>query len=443
MGEGLSALEVLRERLISGAETPAEVMVEAQMWADQGAAELAAAAGEGVHPGGTYLWRDAEAAVRYAETLPERFPVAASRPLLYGVPVSVKDCFDLAGTVTSCGSRFYAELHAPATENAWIVDRLLAAGAVVTGKTHLHQLAYGITGENEEYGDCLQPRDRGLLTGGSSSGAVASVQEGSAMVAVGTDTGGSVRVPAALCGMAGYRASHGLFPEEVCWKGGAHLAQSFDTLGLLFSDLRDGPVLGSAVFGLERAAAPSGVRIGFVGDEFLTDCEADVMAAYAAWKLRFEACGVALEQFETEFWGESKEIFTTIQASEAAALHRGYFDRFEKTIGERLAWGASLTANEIAGMHRRHKAFCARMTELFDRHDFLVLPCAPVSRLVAGEDQSGARARILRYTSPISLAGLPTVTLPGEAVGDHFGTGVQLVGKKGRDAELLAFAAAI
>ena len=117
------------------------------------------------------------------------------------------------------------------------------------GKTHLHQLAYGITGENEDYGNSQQPRDRTLLTGGSSSGAVASVQEGSAMVAVGTDTGGSVRVPAALCGMAGYRASHGLFPEDVCWNGGAHLAVSFDTLGLLFEDLRDGPVLGQAVFG--------------------------------------------------------------------------------------------------------------------------------------------------------------------------------------------------
>lgn len=436
MAEGLSALGDLRERLRVGAVTPGEVVASAQRCAD----ERAAFEGTGC---GTYVRRDAEAAVRYAEGLPQRFRNPGTRPLLYGVPVSVKDCFDLEGTVTGCGSKFYARLHKPARQNAWIVERLLDAGAVVIGKTHLHQLAYGITGENEDYGDSLQPRDRALLTGGSSSGAVASVQEGSAMVAVGTDTGGSVRVPAALCGMAGYRASHGLFPEEVCWKGGAHLAVSFDTLGLLFQDLRDGPLLGQAVFGLGLAEVPTDVAIGFVGEEFLGDCEADVMAGYAAWKRRLEERGAVLQCFDTEFWRESKELLMPIQASEAAALHRGYFDRFEKAIAERLAWGASIGAAELATLRTRHTAFCARMNALFEEYDFLVLPCAPVSRLFAGEDQSGARARILRYTAPASLAGLPALTLPGEVLGEFFGTGVQLVAKQGKDAELLAFAAVV
>lgn len=440
MGEGSTALGELRERLSTGAVTPGELAAEAQRRADASAALKGADCG-------TYVWRDAEAAVRYAERLPERFPDAAARPPLYGIPVSIKDCFDVAGTVTGCGSQFYAEINSPVTENAWIVERLLDAGAVVTGKTHLHQLAYGITGENEDHGNSLQPRERSLLTGGSSSGAAASVQEGSAVVAVGTDTGGSVRVPAALCGLAGYRASHGLFHEEVCWKGGAHLAISFDTLGLLFRDLRDGPLLGQAVFGLESAALPrsariGNARIGFVGEEFLGDCDADVMAAYAAWKQRLSEHGAALERFGTEFWGESKEIFMAIQASEAAALHRGRFAHFEKAIAERLAWGASISAEELTELRRRHVGFCAKMDALFERYDFLVLPCAPVSRLLAGVDQSGARARILRYTAPISMAGLPTVTLPGEMVCDFFGTGVQLVAKKGNDAELLAFAAA-
>lgn len=436
MAEGLSALGELRERLRTGGVTPVEVVAAAQRRADESAGLKCVGCG-------TYIWRDAAAAVGYAKTLPDRFPDVEARPLLYGVPVSVKDCFDVAGTVTGCGSKFYAGLHEPATEDAWIVERLLDAGAVVMGKTHLHQLAYGITGENKDYGNSLQPRDRSLLTGGSSSGATASVQEGSAMVAVGTDTGGSVRVPAALCGMAGYRASHGMFPEEICWKGGAHLAESFDTLGLLFQDLRDGPVLGEAVFGLPRVEAPDGVRIGFVGEEFLDDCEADAMAAYAAWKRRLEERGATLDCFDTKFWGESKEIFMAIQASEAAELHWGNFDKFEKAIGERLAWGASISAEELSGLRERQRKFCARMDELFARYDFLVLPCAPVSRLVAGEDQSGARARILRYTVAISLAGLPTVTLPGEALGEYFGTGVQLVAKKGKDAELVAFAAVV
>ena len=432
----LTALHKLRDQLRTGAVAPAEVVLQAQRCADASAARKRADCG-------TYIWRDADAAVQYATSLPAKFPDPDNRPLLYGVPVSLKDCFDLPGTITGCGSKFYASFNPPATENSWIVERLLAAGAVITGKTHLHQLAYGITGENADYGDPLQPRDRSLLTGGSSSGAAASIQEGSAMVAVGTDTGGSVRVPAALCGLAGYRASHDLFPEEICWKGGAHLAKSFDTIGLLFQDLRDGPILGQAVFGLAAAPAAQSASIGFVGDEFLDDCGADVLAGYEAWKKRLKGSGHILEGFETEFWGESKEIFMAIQASEAAILHQGQFEHFEKAIAERLAWGASITAGQLTGLHQQREAFCAKMAALFDQYDFLVLPCAPVSRLVAGEDQSGARARILRYTAPISMAGLPTVTLPGEAIGSFFGTGVQLVASRGNDAKLLAFAAAL
>ena len=432
MPDASSPLAMLGEMLRAGDTTPALVMQGAQ-----GNADVSLADG-----GNTYVCRDADATIRYAEKLPVRFPDA--KPLLYGVPVSVKDCFDLAGTVTGCGSKFYAGSNPIATEDAWIVKRLIDAGATVTGKTHLHQLAYGITGENEEYGDSLQPRDRRLLTGGSSSGACASVQEGSAMVAIGTDTGGSVRVPAALCGLAGYRASHGLIAEEVCWRGGAHLAPSFDTIGLLFRDLRDGPVLGKAVFGLDQAEVKKEAKIGFVGPGFLHDCEPDVMAAFEAWKARLEERGAELEDFDSGFWAESVEVFTTIQASEAAAVHREHhehFAEFEKAIGERLAWGESITPDELAGMRLRLEEFRKRMAAQFEQYEFLILPCAPVSRLVAGEDQSGARKRILRYTSPVSMAGLPTVTLPGEAIGEYWGTGVQLVGKKMRDAELLEFAA--
>src|SRR5579862_4033834 len=167
---------------------------------------------------------------------------------LQNLPISLKDCFDLAGTVTTCGSRFYAQHNTPAPKNSWVAQRLLDLGAILTGKTHLHQLAYGITGENADYGDCLQPRDATLLTGGSSSGAAASVQEGSALAGIGTDTGGSIRVPAALCGLAGYRASIELAHERRLWRGGVHLAQSFDTLGWLFRDLRDAPLLAEALF---------------------------------------------------------------------------------------------------------------------------------------------------------------------------------------------------
>src|SRR5271154_4990801 len=196
-----------------------------------------------------YLALDPEKVREEADALPSRFPRAA-KPPLFGVPVSIKDCFDVAGFPTTLGSCFYADRNGVAREDSAVAARLREAGAIIIGKTHMHPLAYGITGENPDYGDCVQPRDARRLTGGSSSGGAASVQEGSALAAIGTDTGGSVRMPAALCGLAGYRASVDLAQRSGLWRGGVHLAPTFDTLGWLFHDLRDAPLLAEALFGL-------------------------------------------------------------------------------------------------------------------------------------------------------------------------------------------------
>jgi len=424
----LSPLERLRAELQDGRVAPTDVARDAI--AHMGSANA-------------YLWRDDAALLRRAEELPRQFADATQKPMLYGVPVSLKDCFDLAGTVTTCGSRFYAKTHAVAERDSWVAERLLQAGAMILGKTHLHQLAYGITGENADYGDCPQPRDGTLLTGGSSSGAAASVQEGSALAAIGTDTGGSVRVPAALCGLPGYRASLGLIEEEVCWRGGAHLAASFDTIGLLFRDLRDGPELAKALLGIPLGEAEWEVRIGCVGEAFLEDCEDEVLGALDDRMRELVLRGASIERFDAGFWAESMEIFAPIQASEAAELHRGFYGEFEPAIAERLAWGATIEASELVVLRERLRVFRERLSEVFERFDFLLVPCSPVSRLVAGEDQSGARKRILRYTTPMSLGGNPVVALPGEQIGSAMGTGMQLVGRVGQDARLLAFAAGL
>src|ERR1700722_8937496 len=205
----------------------------------------------------TYIWQDAawtRAEAARAEAMPRGSggPVGDGRPALWGLPISVKDLFDLAGSPTSCGVHFYRDLNGIATRDSWLVEQLRASGAVIVGKTHLHALAFGITGENPDYGDCVQPTDRTAFTGGSSSGAAASVQEGSAVSAIGTDTGGSIRVPAALCGLAGYRATLG----RGDWRGGAHLAECFDTLGWFFRDLEDAPLLAS-LFAPAPAAPPT------------------------------------------------------------------------------------------------------------------------------------------------------------------------------------------
>ena len=381
-----------------------------------------------------YLARDPEWTRSEAHSLASHSP--NSLPL-FGIPVSLKDCFDLAGFPTSCGSRFYAEANGLATRDSAVVNRLRQAGAVVTGKTHLHQLAYGITGQNPDYGDCAQPRDARLLTGGSSSGAAASVQEGSAMAAIGTDTGGSIRVPAALCGLAGYRSSHGLADSLGLWEGATHLAPSFDTLGWIFRDLRDGPSLAQALFGLAPRQAAANPRVGCATVDFLHDCEPVILQSFEQCKLLLQQQGAIIENFNADFWTESVEIFAGIQAHEAAAIHRGNFQHFEPGIAERLAWGASIGEQEMKTLRARHSEFRHRMDALLARFNFILLPASPMAALAFGENHSAARKTILRYTTPISLAGLPTVTLPGK------GGGMQLAAARGDDAALLAFTSAL
>lgn len=362
---------------------------------------------------------------------------------LWGIPVSLKDCFDLTGFPTSCGSTFYRDHHGIATADSAVAARLRSAGAIITGKTNLHQLAYGITGENSNFGDCVQPLNPAHLTGGSSSGAAASVQEGSTLAAIGTDTGGSVRVPAALCGLAGYRSSLTLNTPDP-WRGGYHLAASFDTLGWLYRNLADGPLLGHALFGLPFASAPAidRLRIATPHQSFLHDCDSDVLTTLHLWQDRFQTQNATLETFDVAYWANATSIFAPIQASEAAALHQGYFQHFEPMIAERLAWGASISASELTKLHHQLDAFRASTHALFQSFDYLLLPCAPMSALIVGADHSQTRARILRYTSPISLAGLPVVTLPSPDPQNPTG-GLQLVGPLGSDATLLALSASL
>ena len=386
-----------------------------------------------------YIAMDPERALREADELPKRF-AGRAKPALYGLPISLKDCFDLEGFVTTAGTRFYAERNAPAREDSAVAARLKSQGAVIVGKTHMHPLAYGITGENPDYGDCTQPRDAKVLTGGSSSGAAASVQENSAAAAIGTDTGGSVRAPAALCGLAGYRASIELAHQRGLWRGGVHLSQTFDTLGWLFRDLRDAPLLGAALFDLRvPASAETNVRIGAVAPEFLHDAEPGVLNEFAVWQEQLRVAGAEIVAFDSAFWEEAMEIYAPIQASEAAAIHAaatgGDYSHFESRIAERLAWGASLPAAEIMQYRGRLAEFRDRTDALLSEFDYLIAPCAPVSRLDAGADHSQSRRKILRYTTPMSLAGAPVVTLPAAG-----GVGVQLAAARGGDGRLLALA---
>jgi Asp-tRNA(Asn)/Glu-tRNA(Gln) amidotransferase A subunit family amidase len=422
-------LQQLREQLAREELTP------------RAAAEAALAHANSNASHNVYLALDPEKVRQEADALPSRFP-HHGKPPLYGVPVSIKDCFDVAGFPTTLGSRFYAERNGVAREDSAVAARLRSQGALVIGKTQMHTLAYGITGENPDYGDCVQPRDARRLTGGSSSGGAASVQEQSALAAIGTDTGGSIRLPAALCGLAGYRASVELAHQSGLWRGGVHLAPTFDTLGWLFQDLRDAPLLAEALFGMHvTEVTEARLRIGCVRDEFLHDCDAHVIAGFAEWKRKLSESGATIIPADTGYWDEALEINAAITAHEAAAIHSprtgGDFSHFPAPIAQRLAWGASLSPDEIALFRSRHLRFRERAESQLRQFDFFLAPSAALHQLAAGADHTASRPAILRYTAPMSLVGAPVVTLP-----TTIGAGVQLIAPRNSDARLLAFAKA-
>lgn len=384
----------------------------------------------------TYLWQDAawtRSEAARAEAIPrgEGGQFGDGRPALWGLPISVKDCFDLAGAPTTCGVRFYRDLNGNAAQDSWLIERLRAAGAVLIGKTHLHPLAYGITGENPEFGDCLQPGNPSALTGGSSSGAVASVLEGSAVAAIGTDTGGSVRVPASLSGLAGYRATLG----RGDWRGGFHLAESFDTMGWLFRDLEDAPLLAAPFAPADAAPVRAFTRFAVVADSFLEDCEPEIAANLHATARELEALGLERRTIDPAWWSESGDIFITIQASESARIHAGHYEQIQPEIRVRLERGARTASGDLSALRCRHEEFRARMDSLFAEHDLILLPAAPVARLAAGADHSQTRARMLRYTMPFSLAGVPAVIIPCDQ------GGMQLAAAREHDESLLDLAA--
>jgi Asp-tRNA(Asn)/Glu-tRNA(Gln) amidotransferase A subunit family amidase len=421
-----SSIRDLRERYRTGLADPREEVAAAHSRANSNAGK------------NVYLARDEAWSRHEAEQL-LRSPADLTKQPLWGIPVAMKDCFDLQEFITTCGSRFLGSSRKLAKEDSAIAARLRKSGAVITGKTHLHQLAYGITGENRDFGDCLQPADSKLLTGGSSSGSAASVQEGSAMAAIGTDTGGSIRVPALLCGLAGYRASITLGTANGVdmWRGGEHLAPSFDTIGWLYRHLSDGPPLGAALFGLPEVAAPSvrGLRVGVPEPSFSHDCEEEVLATLEQWITVLQRRGAVVERFDTGIWRDAMDIFVPLQASEAAVLHPEPRDVFELAIAERLRWGATRSAEEIAELRKRHSGFRQENERRLATFDVLLLPSSPVAEIRAGEDHTGTRPRLLRYTVPVSLLGRPAVTLPSRRGGP------QLVGRLDGDAELLALSA--
>jgi len=351
---------------------------------------------------------------------------------------AVKDLIDVAGTVTGCGNPDWARTHRPARGTATCVRRLLAAGAGLAGKTVTDELAFSLEGRNTHHGTPVNPRAPGRVPGGSSSGSASAVAGGAADIGLGTDTGGSVRVPAAFCGIYGFRPSHGRVPLD----GVMPLAPSYDTVGWLAARLT---TLIRASEALLEEAVP---RLRTLPDLI---CPSDAWQladrrTRPTLRLLADRLGAQPARLYDRPMSDSWACYRAVQGYEIWRTHRGWIERvrprFGSSIAARFADAATITAVQYRAMRRVRAELAAAATEQTRTGALLLVPTAPgiaLRRDVSPATLAGFYPRALALGAIAGHAGLPQVTLPA-AAWRGFPLGISLIGARGEDARLLAAA---
>lgn len=344
------------------------------------------------------------------DALAEAFARASAGPLR-GLPYFQKDLFDVAGAPTRAGSAFLHTVR-PVPGDSALVRRFRDLGAVLAGKTHLVEFAAGLTGENRTYGDCPHPHFPDRLSGGSSSGSAALVAAGVVPFATGTDTGGSVRVPAAFCGLFGYRGT----PGHPWIRDAFPLSPSCDTAGWFARTAEDLRVLNAALLGQATSAAAPGGRIVPV-DLMPAGFRDGVAEAYGAQAARY---GPAVSGvFAAELPGllqDSFEAYGTIVMREANAIHRDWLGpqhgSYDPAIWQRISDAAGFPPERIARADAVRQRIRGAFEIYFSEHDYLVLPCAPCAAPRKADCTPELRRAILTLTALASLGGRPVLTVP-------------------------------
>ncbi|TSJ79689.1 amidase [Rariglobus hedericola] len=345
-----------------------------------------------------------------------------ANPLLAGVPFVVKDVFDAAGWPTKAGSTFLDEERPRPEADGVLVKTLRETGAVLAGKTHLHEFAYGITGENPHYGYVEHPRLPGRTSGGSSSGSAAAVAAGVVPLAFGTDTAGSIRVPAAFCGLFGFRMA----PHHPWIADAFPLAPSFDTAGWFTANAGDMAASFQALLGVKATGRVwRGAWLPF-GD---VDTELVAAQASAAASLCGPLEAELADRLRVEF-AEAPKAFGALRGPEAWAVHANWAERrkdaYDPVVFARVIAGRDMTAEAQAAAKVARERLIAAFGAVWERYDFLVLPATPCVAPVKADCTQATRDRIFQLTTPVSLAGLPALTLP-VALPGGFSTGLQMV----------------
>jgi aspartyl-tRNA(Asn)/glutamyl-tRNA(Gln) amidotransferase subunit A len=345
-----------------------------------------------------------------------------------GKPVAVKDLIDTAALPTTYGSSMFLE-HVPASD-ATAVSLLRRAGFAVAGKTNLHEFAYGVSSQNEHFGTVPNPRYPGLLAGGSSGGSAAAVASGEVELALGTDSGGSIRIPAAWCGIVGFKPTFGLVPAD----GVFPLAPTYDHVGPMASTVEGCVELMRALApGLEPDAVGSLDELR-VGVAWLDEAEPGVRTRIAAAAARFPGSTPIELPFPE---GGENALFMR----EVADVHRGLFperaDEYGESIRRKLERCNAVTDDEVAEAQRLRAAYRERCQDAFGDLDLLLTPTVLWGPPAADADEAALRARTIRCTYPFDCLGWPALALPCAPTDDGLPASVQLVGRAGADAAVL------
>ena len=392
-----------------------------------------------------------EAARGAADAADARAKAGVSLGPLDGIIVSIKDLFDVAGEATRAGSKILAEEAQPAAIDAPVVRRLRAGGAVIVAKTNMTEFALGAIGANPHFGTPANPRDRARVPGGSSSGAAVTVGDRMAEIAIGSDTGGSVRVPAALCGIVGFKPSR----QRVPTVGAFPLSTTLDSIGPLANSIVDCAKADAVMAGEEGAPLDllplAGLRLGIAQGFPLENLDETVAAAFDAASERLAKAGARLTREPMPLFDEMRQVnaYGGIVQAEAYAIHQDRMKRratdIDPNIRVRLERGGAVSAADYINMLYARERLMRAMDRRLSGLDALIMPTAgivaPRIADVADPDIfAKSNTMLLRNTSVGNFFDLCGISLP---LPTKLPVGLMLLSRNGTDSTLLRIAAGV
>jgi len=394
---------------------------------------------------------------RTAEIQAEELGLASGNTLA-GIPIAVKDLFDTANLRTTAGSRFFQD-NIPTTDAA-VVAKLKRAGAFIIGKTNTHEIALGVTSVNPHFGPCRNPWDPARISGGSSGGSAVAVASGMALAAVGTDTGGSVRIPASLCGVVGLKPTYG----RVSLRGVLPLSWNLDHAGPLTRNVGDAALMLQVMAGFDpddsySVDAPvgeyqaqledgiSGWRVALGVGEYVEQADTEVRRAVERAADVLATAGAEVQAVECSFLHQGALANGLVTQADAAAVHRlrliEHPDWFGDDVRHRLEAGRDLPAADYILARHTQADIKRRLASFFETFAILLLPTTPnTAPVIEGDDSVAQARRLTRFTAPFNLAGLPAVSIPCGTDGRGLPIGLQMIAGAWHEAGLLRAARA-